>query len=218
MGTNFYGRVIPTKSRKEEIKKCIDENDFGKISELYNEMYSSSDEYTMNPKDIYGIYHLGKRCGGWKFLLDANLYRKYVEEKDKVIMLPRFVLTKQGLLDFLKSNNMIVVDEYNLYSKYDLEDAYNPNNDPEKSGLYNPGQFLDMVDKLMNNKDLVDSKTYNEKNNKLGSLYHEDYRSYKSVVDDLKENLPYLKDTIQYDGYSDFYNDGLRWSCFSNFD
>ena len=31
MGTNFYGRIIPSKEKKSEIKQAIDNNEFDKI-------------------------------------------------------------------------------------------------------------------------------------------------------------------------------------------
>lgn len=206
MGTNFYGRIIPSKPRKEELKKSIDDNDFKKIKDLYKSMFSVADEFTDG-----SIFHLGKHSKGWKFLFDANFVSKYNKAKDRLEYLPRFVLTKQGLLDFLK--NMVVVDEYHLYSKYDLEDAYNPNNDPDESGLYTPEQFFEMVEKYNNANNLCDNKFCKDVD---GTILNS-VRSYNNFIENLKEDLPYLKDTIKYDGYSDFYNDGLRWSCFSDF-
>ena len=33
MGTNYYARIIPSKERKEHLKKLIDENKFDEIQE-----------------------------------------------------------------------------------------------------------------------------------------------------------------------------------------
>lgn len=76
MSTNYYARIIPTKERKEELKKRIDENDFNSIealtSELYSRPYFNYDKQTF----VGGCVHLGHRAGGWKFLWNPNWYKK----------------------------------------------------------------------------------------------------------------------------------------------
>ena len=62
MGTNYYGMKIPTEKEKEEIKKAIDDNDYGLVNELI-------------PEKI----HLGKSSAGWEFCFDHN-YWKYFEK------------------------------------------------------------------------------------------------------------------------------------------
>ena len=76
MSTNYYARIIPSKERKEELKKRIDENDFNSIealtSELYSRPYFNYDKQTF----VGGCVHLGHRAGGWKFLWNPNWYKK----------------------------------------------------------------------------------------------------------------------------------------------
>ena len=55
MGTNFYARIIPTKSRKEKLKKMIDENCFDDIKDEVTDMYNLSDQWNEN----HGKIHLG---------------------------------------------------------------------------------------------------------------------------------------------------------------
>ena len=87
MGTNYYARILPTKERKEKLKKLIDEDSFDEIEDLYQELYVDTE------------IHLGKRSAGWKFLFNPN-YEKY------------YPLTKEGLLNFLKQDNIIIYNEY----------------------------------------------------------------------------------------------------------
>lgn len=51
MGTNFYARIIPTKERKEHLKKLIDNDEFDLIEDEIKELYCNE-------------IHLGKRSGG----------------------------------------------------------------------------------------------------------------------------------------------------------
>ena len=41
MGTNFYARIIPSKSRKEKLKKLIDEDRFDDIKDEVADMYDN---------------------------------------------------------------------------------------------------------------------------------------------------------------------------------
>ena len=61
MSTNYYVRIIPSKERKEELKKKIDENDFNSIEALTSELYSRP--YFDYDKQIFvgGCVHLGLR-------------------------------------------------------------------------------------------------------------------------------------------------------------
>lgn len=76
MGTNFYARIIPTKERKEHLKKLIDNDEFDLIEDKIKELYCNE-------------IHLGKRSSGWKFLFNPN-HEKY------------YKLTKEGLRKFLE--------------------------------------------------------------------------------------------------------------------
>ena len=74
MGTNYYGRIIPTKERKEQIKQAVDNDEFDEIQSLVSMTYSSPQYYYNNKTFAGGEIHLGKRSGGWKFLWNPNWY------------------------------------------------------------------------------------------------------------------------------------------------
>ena len=117
MGTNYYARIIPSKERKEHLKKLIDENKFDEIQKEVNQMYSSTTDYNDGAE-----IHLGKRSGGWKFLFNPN-FEKY------------YPLTKEGLMNFLKRDDVIIYSEY-----FDLDNGkYEYTDDPDdvnKDGEY----------------------------------------------------------------------------------
>ena len=94
MGTNYYARIIPSKERKEHLKQLIDENKFDEIQEEVNLMYGSDTQYSNG-----AVIHLGKRSAGWKFLFNPN-FEKY------------YPLTKEGLMNFLKRDDVIIYSEY----------------------------------------------------------------------------------------------------------
>ena len=67
MGTNFYARIIPTKERKEQLKKLIDDDNFDELKALVNKTYEQPQYDSDDGTFIGGEVHLGKRSGGWKF-------------------------------------------------------------------------------------------------------------------------------------------------------
>lgn len=201
MGTNYYARILPTKERKEEIKKAIDSDDFRRIRDLIYETYDThSYSFEIENYGVQGVFHLGKSSGGWKFLWNPNVYVKhnghtekeelesghtvyhFVEEPNTLVYL--YPLTEEGIREFINKDNVEIFDEYN--EKQDKE------------------EFL----KFAFNKEGVDSKTYHEK--------HPEERSY-SCSSELIILLE--KEGINFISYSrsDFYSDGLRFSTSTDF-
>lgn len=201
MGTNYYARILPTKERKEEIKKAIDTDNFRKIRDLIYETYESHQyAYEFEEFGTQGVIHLGKASGGWKFLWNPNVYVKHNGHTEKVEVEPghtiyRFIeepnsliylypLTREGIREFINKDNVEIFDEYN-----------------EKQ---NKGEFL----KFAFNKEGIDSKTYHEKHSKERS-----YVCSSELITLLeKEGINF----ISY-GRSDFYSDGLRFATSTDF-
>lgn len=192
MGTNYYARIIPSKERKEHLKKLIDENKFDEIQKEVNQMYSSTTDYNDGAE-----IHLGKRSAGWKFLFNPN-FEKY------------YPLTKEGLMNFLKRDDVIIYSEY-----FDLDNGkYEYTDDPDdvnKDGeyLWTPEQFMDMA--LNWNKDYgLTGKEYEEGEHakKYG------FGSYKRYGDDREK---YWIDKGYEPEYFNFFNDGMRWSTCCEF-
>ena len=76
MGTNYYARILPSKKRKDEIKKAIDDNDFNNIKRSIGKTYGSPCmDYDDTTTYCGGEIHLGKRSAGWKFLWNPNWYK-----------------------------------------------------------------------------------------------------------------------------------------------
>lgn len=120
MGTNYYARIIPSKSKKEHLKKLIDEDDFYGIAAEVEIMYKSFRPYDMNDEPI-GEIHLGKASGGWKFLWSPNVYvirnghydtkhNIYIEDPDTAYY--TYPLTKKGIKAFIDREDVEVYDEY----------------------------------------------------------------------------------------------------------
>ena len=149
MGTNYYARIIPSKSRKEHLKRLIDEDRFSLIKQEVQKMYGESDEYTEEAGEI----HLGKRSSGWKFLFNPN-YEKY------------YKLTKEGLSEFLHREDVIIYNEYfddSLESSV-MEYTDDPDTIYDKEYLWTADQFMEMATNWGYNKDRLgwDGKTYEE--------------------------------------------------------
>ena len=195
MGTNFYARIIPSKERKEKLKKLIDENYFDDIQSEIADMYGSSDEWDEN----HGEIHLGKRSAGWKFLFNPN-YERY------------YPLTKEGLMNFLKRDDVIIYTEYfsfrkdNPYSKYEYTD------DPDSSKseyLWTAKQFMTMATEWC--KDGWDGKAYEE----YEKTRNPSYVGYGRYGD--REREAFWIEQGYNPSYYNFYNDGLRWATCCEF-
>ena len=187
MGTNYYARILPTKERKEKLKKLIDEDSFDEIEDLYQELYVDTE------------IHLGKRSAGWKFLFNPN-YEKY------------YPLTKEGLLNFLKQDNIII---YNEYFK-DNDGKYEYSDDPDSASeeyLWTPEQFMEMAINWGNNPDKPgwSGREYEE----WEQSEHGRRPQYLMYGDSHEQ---FWKDRGYNPEYYNFFNDGMRWStccCFS---
>ena len=187
MGTNYYARILPTKERKEKLKKLIDEDSFDEIEDLYQELYVDTE------------IHLGKRSAGWKFLFNPN-YEKY------------YPLTKEGLLNFLKQDNIIIYNEYfkNNDGKYEYSD------DPDSASeeyLWTPEQFMEMAINWGNNPNNPgwSGREYEE----WEQSEHGRRPQYLMYGDSHEQ---YWRDKGYNPEYYNFFNDGMRWStccCFS---
>ena len=177
MGTNYYARIIPSKKRKDYLKKLINEDKFIEINNELESMYGRySDDKTSEVSEI----HLGKRSAGWKFLFNPN-YEKY------------YPLTREGLMNFLKREDVVIYSEY-----FNGDDhVYGYTNDPDEP--YNKNEYLNFgaedykkIDKnlkteidIINTKpdDLEEGQTENDsqKNNHIEENIIGDYQNY--IVD-----------------------------------
>lgn len=206
MGTNFYAHILPSKERREEIKKAIDNNAFKEICHLVEDTYGKP-HYG---EDSYegGKIHLGKRSSGWKFLWNANWYRilkghsEWIDNKDGsktarwvndgYDVFKYYDLTKEGITQFVNREDIVIYNEYD--EKQDktefLEMAFSWGYDKEHLGL--------------------DSETYyKEEKEKRGYV----------PLSTSNEQTRFLKDcgfTLSFTG-NDFYSDGLRFSTCNDF-
>ena len=196
MGTNFYGRIIPSAEKKSEIKRAIDNNDFDRIEDLISEVYSTI-RYE-NDCLLGGKFHLGKRSGGWKFLWNPNMYitRELLKDKNgryyagKYLCQYLYPLTKQGIKDFISRADVEIYDEYG--EKQDKE-------------LF----FQEAVNWITwKDKEAWDSRTYH--------LAYPEERTYPCDNDIIRYMIQESKEFISNDR-SDFYSDGLRFATTTEF-
>lgn len=139
MGTNYYARILPTKKRKEEIKKAIDDNDFDKIEYLVHKTYGQPHyDYDEENKYVGGEVHLGKRSGGWKFIWNPNWYKvikghtEWTDNgngsksgywvNDGYDVFKYYDLTKKSIKTFIDREDIEIYDEYN--EKQDKEEFW----------------------------------------------------------------------------------------------
>ena len=197
MGTNFYARIIPSKSRKEKLKKMIDEDRFDDIKDEMADMYDSSDQWNEN----HGEIHLGKRSAGWKFLFNPN-YERY------------YPLTKKGLMDFLKRDGVIIYTEYFSFRKDDEYSEYRYVDDPDsanrKEYLWTAEQFMNMAINWGYPNDW-DGESYEKYEKERNSSYN----GYERFGDREREEF-WIKRGYN-PSYYNFYNDGLRWATCCEF-
>ena len=138
MGTNYYARILPSKERKKEIKKAIDDNDFNKIKQLIDKTYGRP-YYDISENSFSGgEIHLGKRSCGWKFLWNPNWYKMskgHLDEKvhnngeksfrwtcDGYDIFKYYDLTKDSIKEFIYREDVEIYDEYG--EKQDKEEFY----------------------------------------------------------------------------------------------
>ena len=196
MGTNYFGRILPSKERKKELHDAIEAGDFSLISRLKAEMYDSI-QLDDDNELIGGQVHLGKSSGGWKFLWNPNVFairkghledgptgRKYVPDPS----IPKYLypLTKEGLHDFIFREDVLVYDEYGM--KQDKEEFW-------KFAL-----------------------EWGQSDGWDAASYEKEYKEHIYPV------TGELTDLLRQEGYkftsysnSDFYSDGLRFAGFTEF-
>ena len=186
MGTNYYARILPTKERKEKLKKLIDEDSFDEIEDLYQELYVDTE------------IHLGKRSAGWKFLFNPN-YEKY------------YPLTKEGLLNFLKQDNIIIYNEYFKCNNGKYEYSDDPDSASEEY-LWTPEQFMEMAINWGNNPNNPgwSGREYEEWEKSRGnnSVF---YTAYGDPHEGYWRKRGYNPE------YYNFFNDGMRWATCCDF-
>jgi hypothetical protein len=198
MGTNFFGRIIPSKSRKEKLQTAIENNDFSSIHELFPQMYGNlryeGDEF------MGSNVHLGKRSAGWKFLWNPNLYpiTEIYKDENGIWKASKeltghyfYPLTVEGIKTFVNRDDVEIYDEYG--EKQDKE------------------EFLDMAINWVTWKDkpAYDSKTYLEE-------YPYDYSGYP-CNNRVTQYLEQIGMEFISDSKSDFYSDGLRFATTTEF-
>lgn len=194
MSTSYYARIIPTKERREELKKLIDADDFRKINDEIFVTYGQTGRYEREG----GIIHIGHRADGWKFLWNANQWKEPVLEKDEATgqymtvgytPFNYYYPTKESIKAFIMRPDVEIYDEY-------------------WEGKLDKQEFLKMALKWGYGKEEgLDSKSYYE------YCVAKGIRTFKNnYEDEYWRELGYNPT-----GYGDFYNDGLRFSTSMDF-
>lgn len=210
MGTNYYARILPSKKRKNEIKKAIDDNDFYKIKHLIDQTYGRPYmDYDGTTTYCGGEIHLGKCSCGWKFLWNPNWYK-----------LPK------GHIDEKKNDKGIkslhwVDDGYDIFKYYDLTKksikAFIDREDVEIYNEYGEKQdkkeFYEMAMNWGYDKDDEgwDGDSYEEWEKKQDPNYTS--RSYKTDYCGFLTELGFKLNKNN----TDFYSDGMRFSTCTEF-
>ena len=198
MGTNFYARIIPTKERKEKLKKLIDEDDFSAIKEEVGAMYATIGEYCHEG----GVVHIGKRSGGWKFLWNPNWYEEdsghYDTDTKEWIPNPTikkfYDLNRASIIEFLKRDDVRLFDEYG--EEYDPEEFMNEMKEWDEKPW-------------VNGKPKLDGKMYSEVEKEEGNTNM--YDKYGDPHENMWKELGFDPDNFN------FYSDGMRFSTFTDF-
>lgn len=212
MGTNYYAYIIPTKKKKDELKKMIDDDELDKVLDKSKEMYGNI-KYDVDTNQLGGCkVHLGKSSIGWKFLWNPQVfliphghyetfqtecgekYELYVKEPPTLYHL--YPLTKKGITDFVMREDIVIRNEYG--------------ESVDKEGFL----YYAMVEKNTYRsitgeiKEALDSRLYEEIH---PSRIH---ISRSELVIALEaEGYKMISKTL-----SDFYSDGLRFSTITDFD
>lgn len=209
MGTNYYARIIPTKKRKLELCKLINEEDFRTIKNEIDKTFGKF-ELDWEGNAVGGEVHLGKCSGGWKFLWNPNVYvvkhghiectktsdnshsTKWIEEPSTLFYL--YPLTKNGIKNFIDREGIVIYDEYG--EKQDKEYFFN--------------MALEWT--TWKGEEAWDSKTYTEWERSKNPNWRI-YRYSGEIIDLLKSDG---FEMISEDN-SDFYSDELRFSTSNDF-
>ena len=209
MGTNYYARILPSKKRKDEIKKAIDDNDFNKVNQLIDKTYGIPIYDFIEGNFSAGVVHLGKRSAGWKFLWNPNWYKMakgHTEEKvndngsktirwvdDGYDVFKFYDLTKESIKAFIDREDVEIYNEYD--EKQDKKEFYemamNWGYDKDDEGW---------------DGDAYEEWEHNQNPNYTPMNYETDYTRF------IKE-LGFK--TGKYN--TDFYSDGIRFSTCTEF-
>lgn len=215
MGTNYYGHIIPTKKRKLELFKLINNEDFSKVTDEINKTFGRF-ELDYDGKPTGGVVHLGKRSAGWKFLWNPNIYlkrnghletnknskgsysSKWIPEPNSAFYL--YPLTKKGIKNFIDREDVVIYDEYG--DRQDKEEFFNT--------AVNWTTWIDY--ETRKEKEAWDSKSYTE----WERSKNPNWRTYKcsgEYIELLKsEGIKFISEDN-----SDFYSDGLRFATNNEF-
>lgn len=210
MGTNYYARILPSKKRKNEIKKAIDDNDFYKIKHLIDQTYGRPYmDYDDTTTYCGGEIHLGKRSCGWKFLWNPNWYKMakgHREEKvndngsktihwvdDGYDVFKYYDLTKDSIKAFIDR------DDVEIYNEYDEKQDKN--------------EFYEMAMNWGYGKDNEgwDGESYEEWEHKQNPNYRP--QNYRTAYCDFLKELGFKLNKYN----TDFYSDGMRFSTCTEF-
>ena len=210
MGTNYYARILPSKKRKDEIKKAIDDNDFYKIKQLIDQTYGKPyrDIYSNNGYSG-GEIHLGKRSSGWKFLWNPNWYKiskGHIEEEVKedgwksvhwvnegFDVFKYYDLTKESIKAFIDRDDVEIYDEFD--EKQDKKEFY------EMAMNWGYGK----------DNEGFDGDTYEESEHKQNPNYLP--MDYKTDYCDFLTECGFKLNKYN----TDFYSDGIRFSTCTEF-
>ena len=209
MGTNYYARILPSKKRKDEIKKAIDDNDFNKVNQLIDKTYGIPIYDFIEGNFSAGVVHLGKRSAGWKFLWNPNWYKMakgHTEEKvndngsktihwvdDGYDVFKFYDLTKESIKAFIDREDVEIYNEYD--EKQDKEEFYemamNWGYDKDNEGW--DGDSYEEFEKKQKSRDTP--------------------MDYKTDYCDFLTELGFKLNKYN----TDFYSDGMRFSTCTEF-
>lgn len=189
MSTNYYARIIPSKSKKDHLIDLINNsNDYNNIIDYFSDIYNDY-SVDLNGNKSGGIVHLGKKSGGWKFLWNPNIYFKRENGLDIPVYL--YELNRKSIEEFINRDDIELYDEYNELVDKDefFKTAYN---ETDNSG-----------------KPLYDYNTYINDHPENSTFFIDSSKLVKYLT-----NAGY-KFTNKY--CVDFYSDGLRFSSCTDF-
>ena len=209
MGTNYYGRIIPTKEQKENLCNLVMQDNFHSIWEEVKRLYGSPELDYVTDSYIGGEIHLGKRSGGWKFLWNPNIYKirqghtipeeiskgvtRYHWVEDPYTVFKYYDLTRESIKVFIDREDVEIWDEYN--EKQDKEEFWN--------------MALDWT--TWNGKEAWDGKSY--------ELYEKEKNPNRRCYDYRTEYCDFLIEqgfNVEWP-YTDFYSDNLRFATNTEF-
>lgn len=228
MGTNFYARVIPTKTRLKSLKKSVDEQNIGEINQQVQEIFGLVDEYDR----VGGKYHLGKRSCGWKFLWNPNCFVKknYHTVEDTIIggagctsykfvsdpstLDETYELTKEGIKKFITRDDIVIVDEYVEYNSIqELKDIKQDKSDEYSTILFDKDEKIAWFEEMLK-LDGYDGESYDN-----NAIYTNDHSNFNdnSMYSEFGNLVKEKYQNVRFTGHYDFYNDDIRFSTSTSF-